>query len=97
MYRIRRVLIIMFMAASFAVPAMAGDFEKGMEAYERDDYAAALAEWKPLAEQGFAGAQFGLGVMYANGLGVPQDYAEAVRWYRMPPNRGMQRRRPVSG
>ncbi len=27
-------------------------------------------------------SQYSLGVMYANGQGVPQDYAEAVRWYR---------------
>jgi hypothetical protein len=27
-------------------------------------------------------AQTDLGLMYANGDGVPQDYAEAIRWYR---------------
>ena len=35
------------------------------------------------AEQGHASAQYNLGVMYANGEGVPEDDAEAVRWYRM--------------
>ena len=35
------------------------------------------------AEQGDADAQFNLGVAYENGEGVPQDYAEAVRWYRL--------------
>ena len=34
-------------------------------------------------EQGHASAQYNLGVMYANGKGVPEDDAEAVRWYRM--------------
>ena len=33
------------------------------------------------AEQGDATAQFDLGVMYNFGKGVPQDYAEARRWY----------------
>ena len=32
------------------------------------------------AERGDATAQFNLGVMYANGEGVPQDDAEAVQW-----------------
>lgn len=32
------------------------------------------------AAQGYAKAQYNLGVMYDNGQGVPQDYAEAVRW-----------------
>jgi TPR repeat protein len=42
----------------------------------------------PIAEQGDASAQYNLGVMYANGYGVPQDYAEAVRWYRLAAGQG---------
>src|SRR5208283_394967 len=37
--------------------------------------------WLPLAEQGDARAQSNLALMYANGRGVPQDYAAAVSWY----------------
>ena len=33
--------------------------------------------------QGDVEAQFNLGLRYANGEGVPQDDAEAVRWYRL--------------
>ena len=40
------------------------------------------------AEQGDASAQFNLGVMYGNGRGVTQDYAEAVRWYRLAAEQG---------
>jgi hypothetical protein len=32
------------------------DFQRGKDAYQRGDYATALREWEPLAEQGFAGA-----------------------------------------
>ena len=35
------------------------------------------------AEQGDADAQYTLGFMYANGRGVPQDYQEAVRLFRL--------------
>jgi TPR repeat protein len=41
-----------------------------------------------LAEAGDANTQFNLGVMYANGNGVPEDDAEAVRWYRMAAEQG---------
>ena len=41
-----------------------------------------------LAEQGDVGAQFILGVMCANGQGVSQDSAEAVRWYRLAADQG---------
>jgi hypothetical protein len=32
------------------------DFQKGLTAAQSGNYATALREWKPLAEQGFAGA-----------------------------------------
>jgi uncharacterized protein len=34
------------------------DFQRGKDAYQRGDYATALREWTPLAEQGNAGAQY---------------------------------------
>ena len=40
------------------------------------------------AEQGDADAQYNLGVMYDNGEGVPEDDAEAVRWYRLAADQG---------
>ena len=33
------------------------------------------------AERGNASAQYSLGLFYFEGLGVAQDYQEAVRWY----------------
>jgi len=47
-----------------------------------------LEEMRALAEQGDAIAQNDLGLMYANGEGVPQDDAEAVRWYRLAAEQG---------
>ena len=68
-------------------PAWAG-FDEGTAAYDRGDYATALREWRPLAKQGVADAQYNLGVMYGEGLGVPQDYAKAVRWWRKAAEQG---------
>ena len=42
----------------------------------------------PRADQGDAGAQWNLGLSYATGLGIPQDDAEAVRWYRLAADQG---------
>jgi len=60
-----------------------GDFQKGLNAYKSGDYATALREWKPLAEQGNASAQKNMGVMYERGHGVPQNDKTAVKWYRL--------------
>ena len=40
------------------------------------------------ADQGDAGAQYDLGLMYAEGRGVPQDNAEAARWFRLAADQG---------
>jgi TPR repeat protein len=45
-------------------------------------------ETKLKAEQGDAVAQFNLGSKYCSGLGVLQDYAEAVRWFRKSAEQG---------
>ncbi len=57
-------------------------------AYGGDDSATALDELLPLAERGNAIAQNILGRMYVAGEGVPLDYAEAVRWFRLAAERG---------
>ncbi len=71
-----------------AVSAQAQDFDKGLAAYYTGDFSTALKEWRPLAEQGDALAQYNLGLMYRNGNGVIQDYAEAVKWFRLAAEQG---------
>ena len=39
------------------------------------------------AEQGDADAQFGLGIMYYAGRGVPKDDGESARWIRLAFNK----------
>jgi uncharacterized protein len=69
--------------------AIAGPLEDGQAAYRRGDYATELALLRPLADQGNAVAQTGLGWMYEYGHGVPQDYAEALVLIARPVYRGM--------
>lgn len=71
---------VVLITALNGAPSLAG-FKEGQEAYERGDYATALMEFRPLAEQDDASAQFYLAVMYEKGEGAPQDYHEAARWY----------------
>jgi len=40
------------------------DFQKGLTAHDNGDYATALREWKPLAEQSGASTQYNLRVIY---------------------------------
>lgn len=52
----------------------------GEQAYARADYVRAARLLLPEAQEGRAMAQTYLGYMYANGLGVPQDFEAAAKW-----------------
>ncbi len=67
-----RLHIPLLIGLLLAAPAWA-DIQAGVDAHNRGDYDTALAEFRPLAEQGKASAQSNLGVMYEKGRGVPQD------------------------
>ena len=77
---LRFISILLLSISCLAVPVWA-DFQAGMDANNREDYATALHEWRPLAEQGDALAQYHLGVLYRKGRGVPQDDVQARQWY----------------
>ncbi len=51
------------------------------------DYAEAVKWYCKAAEQGFAEAQFNLGVIYGKGQRVPQDYVQAHMWYNLAASR----------
>ena len=83
--------MITLLTLSFVVSsgvAFADQFEDSIAAYDRGDYATAVRLMRPLAEQGNAQAQNGLGAMYYNGKGVAQDFKEAVKWYRLAAAQG---------
>tara|TARA_Y100000294_G_C8300892_1_gene234681 strand:- start:140 stop:523 length:384 start_codon:yes stop_codon:yes gene_type:complete len=87
-------LVVVVVALVFSVSQGAwGGFQEGYDAVRRGDYATALKEWKPLAEQGDADAQYLLGLMYRNGLDVPEDYKLAVEWYRKSAEQGIKHAR----
>ncbi len=83
----KRVALAVALLIALATPSQA-DYWDGLVAYWRGDYATALQEFKPLAEQGDARTQFKLGLMYSNGQGVALDFSEAVQWYRKAAEQG---------
>jgi TPR repeat protein len=84
---LRFITALVLSILCLAVPAWA-DFQAGMDAYNRKDYSTALREWRPLAEQGDAGAQYYIGVLYDFRKGVPQDFALAREWYEKAAAKG---------
>ena len=87
----KRLIITIYISLGLAYGIFAvgwSDIHKGDDAIRQGDYATALKEWKPLAEQGHAQAQGLLGMIYHFGLGVPQDYYKALKWYTLSAEQG---------
>ncbi len=59
-----------------------GEFDKGVAAYKHHYYSKARMHLLPLASRGHANAQYYMGLLFANGEGVDQDYEIAIKWYR---------------
>jgi hypothetical protein len=86
--KIKLLNYLVFVSFLFAGVVWAGDVEDADAALLKNDYATALIKYKQAAKNNNSVAQFSLGNMYFNGLGVKQDQAEAVRWYKLAAAQG---------
>ena len=76
----------LLLATPAALPAQS--VKAGIEAWQRSDYAAAVAIWRPLAEKGDPDASFNLGQAYRLGRGVPTNLASAKAWFERAAEKG---------
>ena len=90
--RLALVLACMLLAPPSAALTGAdrkAQFQAGVQAYDTGDYAAAAEAWLPLAREDDPAAQRNLAHLYRRGLGVPQDFAEAAKWYERAADIGL--------
>ena len=88
MKHLRCILIIFSLILGGASAGMAQDFDKGVAAWEKKKWAAALREFVPLAQQGDLRAQFVVAEAYRHGKGVKKDYKLAAQWMRRSADQG---------
>ncbi len=81
-------LVAVILAGALASPLPAQSVKDGIEAWQKADYSAAVAIWRPLAVKGNADAAFNLGQAYRLGRGVPQDMAAAQDWFERAARKG---------
>lgn len=62
--------------------------KSGIDAWQRSDYAGAVAIWRPLAEKGDPDAEFNLAQAYRLGRGVPTNLAAAKTWFERAATQG---------
>jgi TPR repeat protein len=87
----RKLSSVIALVFSLCSGVSAGDVEDGFAAYNKGDFATALAKLKGPAAQGDADAQFLLAVMYENGRGIAEDYTQAMLWYKKSAVQGDER------
>jgi len=83
-----RYLVALFFIATASSPLCAQSVRSGIEAWQKADYSAAVAIWRPLADKGDADAAFNLGQAYRLGRGVAQDMAAAQGWFERAARKG---------
>ena len=69
------------------------DYSDGLRAYDSGDYSAAAAEWYAAGIQGDGASLFRLAQLHERGLGRPQDFVEAHRWYNIAASLGHEEAR----
>jgi TPR repeat protein len=81
--------VALILALSISSSAAADPLEEGAAAYTAGDYASALAQLRPLAEQRDGRAALLLGFMYEYGQGVAANVVQAAKWYGVAAEQGI--------
>ncbi len=64
------------------------EFARGAKAYDQKNFQEALSIWLPLTKEANPRVLYNVGLMYANGLGIPKDdYVEAYKWFEISASR----------
>ena len=84
-----------------AGPTAGADFEQGLLAFDRGNYAQALREWETaypaMDDADAARAAFSLSWLYQKGEGVTQNTQKAMDWYRLAAAKGSAEARHMLG
>ena len=84
----RGLLGMLLVAATLGwIGTAQADYEDGQRAWDAGRHSEALREWQASANNGDAKAMLALGRLYAQGLGVPQNYVQAHMWFSLAASR----------
>lgn len=92
MKKVGIVYCVMILMSIFLLQACStsntSPLDKGRDAFESQDYHVAFVDLLPLAQKGDQDAQYAVGYMYYNGLGVGKDYKTAQSWLQKSADQG---------
>lgn len=82
-------LLIGFCCLILASLVQADALDDGQAAFDAKQYQQAFTLWSPLAKKGNPDAEYNLGLLYMNGLGVKKNDRLALMWFIRAGQQGM--------
>lgn len=86
------ILVTTLAACATTEPISSGQqhYQQAMEAFEKEQYQTAIQLFEQAAQQGVLEAQYSLGLMYQDGIGVSQDTTKAQYYFEQAVQQGSQ-------
>lgn len=81
--RVKILVACLFLLNSEFVLAQGTSLEQGVYELNRGEFQQAIAQFKPLVEQGYAPAQYQMAIIYQNGYGVGKDGMKALELFEL--------------
>ncbi len=75
--------LIFLLLSSFSSLSQGNDLERGIYELNRGEFHAAIEQFRPLVAEGYAPAQYQMGVVYQHGYGVPKDGIKALALFEL--------------
>lgn len=76
------ILTVIFVS-SFSTSSQGNDLDLGIYELNRGEFHAAIEQFRPLVVEGYAPAQYQMGIVYQNGYGVPKDGMKALALFEL--------------
>ena len=81
-------LISLFLLQACSTTEHSAALNQGQVAFNKQDYHVAFSDLLPVAQKGNPDAQYAVGYMYYNGLGVDKDFNSAQFWFHSAADQG---------
>ncbi len=75
--------LIFLLLSSFSTLGQGADLERGIYELNRGEFHAAIEEFRPLVAEGYAPAQYQMGVVYQHGYGIAKDGMKALALFEL--------------
>ena len=77
------ISLFFLLLVSFSALSQGNDLERGIYELNRGEFHAAIEQFRPLVAEGYAPAQYQMGIVYQKGYGVPKDGMKALELFEL--------------